>query len=395
MQLSEVRRWRLSLFVFMFSVGFAMASWITRTPAIRDSIHASIAIMGLVLLGLSGGSMLGITSSGRLVRRFGTRPVIGIGAFFMAIGNTITAISTGFGTISGVFLGLFISGASGGLADIALNIDGSDVENRLGKPVMPALHGCFSLGSLVGAIVGIGLTAINFPVAWHLTIGVVLMGLISIWAYLGLPIQNSNNDTSVTEVKEVANDKSVWRDKNLLLLGVVLLALAFTEGAANDWLPLLVVDGLKYSAAQSSAVFAAFTAVMTIGRFTGVLLINRFGKQGVLFGSIITAAIGVLLVSLATQPILIILGVAFWGLGASLGFPVTISIAGDSKDRPEQRVSAVATGGYIAFLVGPPALGFLGQHYGLKTAILLVVAFLVVAAFAVTVRIRATEVKVS
>ncbi|MFT4246274.1 MAG: hypothetical protein QM571_07180 [Micrococcaceae bacterium] len=93
MQLSEVRRWRLSLFIFMFSVGFGMASWITRTPAIRDSIHASTAIMGVVLLGFSGGSMLGITSSGHLVRCFGTRPIIGVGAFFMAIGNAVTGIS--------------------------------------------------------------------------------------------------------------------------------------------------------------------------------------------------------------------------------------------------------------------------------------------------------------
>ncbi|MFT4246273.1 MAG: hypothetical protein QM571_07175 [Micrococcaceae bacterium] len=98
--------------------------------------------------------------------------------------------------------------------------------------MLPVLHGCFSLGSLVGAIVGIGLTAINFPVAWHLTIGAVAMGLISIWAYLGLPIQKSKDTAVETEAIEVTNDKSVWRDKSLLLLGVVLLALAFTEGAA-------------------------------------------------------------------------------------------------------------------------------------------------------------------
>ncbi|WP_250005388.1 hypothetical protein [Actinoplanes sp. M2I2] len=36
----------------------------------------------------------------------------------------------------------------------------------------------------------------------------------------------------------------------------------------------------------------------------------------------------------------------------------------------------------MAFLVGPPALGFLGEHYGLRNAMIAVLALLVLAAAA-------------
>ena len=127
---------------------------------------------------------------------------------------------------------------------------------------------------------------------------------------------------------------------------------------------------------------------MTIGRFAGHSLIVRLGKQGVLLASVVTAALGIALVALVEQPAIVVAGVALWGLGASLGFPVAISIAGDDPDRPAERVGAVATAGYVAFLVGPPGLGFLGEHYGLRAAILVVVALLALAAVAGMARAR-------
>ncbi|MCE1822525.1 MFS transporter, partial [Enterobacter hormaechei] len=36
--------------------------------------------------------------------------------------------------------------------------------------------------------------------------------------------------------------------------------------------------------------------------------------------------------------------------------------------------------GYLAFLVGPPLLGYLGEHYGLRSAMLVVLALVILAA---------------
>ncbi|MGO4425643.1 sugar MFS transporter, partial [Streptomyces sp. MCAF7] len=71
-----------------------------------------------------------------------------------------------------------------------------------------------------------------------------------------------------------------------------------------------------------------------------------------------------------------------WGIGASLGFPVALSAAGDSGDNSAARVSLAATLGYVAFLVGPPSLGQLGEHFGLRNALFLVLILVVAASFA-------------
>ena len=41
-------------------------------------------------------------------------------------------------------------------------------------------------------------------------------------------------------------------------------------------------------------------------------------------------------------------------------------------------MSVVATAGYVAFLVGPPALGFLGEHLGLRLAMMVPAVLLAV-----------------
>jgi MFS family permease len=62
-------------------------------------------------------------------------------------------------------------------------------------------------------------------------------------------------------------------------------------------------------------------------------------------------------------------GAALWGLGTALGFPVGMSVAGDDPGHAAARVSVVATISYVAFLAGPPLIGFLGQQVGTRHAL--------------------------
>ena len=73
------------------------------------------------------------------------------------------------------------------------------------------------------------------------------------------------------------------------------------------------------------------------------------------------------------------IGVVLWGLGSALGFPVGMSAAADDPRNAAARVSAVATIGYLAFLVGPPLVGFVGEQVGLLNALLMVLALVAVA----------------
>jgi len=158
--------------------------------------------------------------------------------------------------------------------------------------------------------------------------------------------------------------------------------MAFAEGSANDWLALSIVDGHGAANSTGALVFGVFVASMTVGRLGGVRLLDRFGRVPVLRVSAALAIVGLLMVIFVPNLAIAIVGVVLWGLGASLGFPVAMSAAADDARTAAARVSAVATIGYFAFLVGPPAIGFLGEHFGLLRGLLLVLVLVAIAAAA-------------
>ncbi|MFE9725137.1 MFS transporter [Streptomyces sp. NPDC005794] len=376
------RRRRTALFLFFLIPGLAVSSWVTRTPDIRDQLGASTAQMGLILFGLSVGSMLGVLGSGALVARFGTRPVMGVGTTLVVVSIVVIGCGTLLTSAPTVTAGLFLFGAGMGGGEVAVNIDGAEVEQLIGRTVLPTLHGFFSLGTVVGAAVGILCTAVEFPVQWHLTAVAAVTAGMFVYAVRAIPAGVGRTKGARSAGGGTAPARAaVWKDRRLLLIGGVILAMALAEGAANDWLPLLMVDGHGVDPALGSAVYAGFAAAMTIGRFGGGFFIDRFGRAPVVRASALSAAAGLALVIFSDSPVVAGAAVLFWGLGASLGFPVALSAAGDSGPDSAARVSLVAMIGYVAFLVGPPGLGFLGDHYGLRSAMILVLGFVAVAVF--------------
>ncbi|KQV98943.1 MFS transporter [Streptomyces sp. Root369] len=380
-----IRRRRQALFLLFFLPGIALSSWVTRTPDVRDRLGLSTGQMGLVLFGLSVGSMIGILCSGRFVSRFGTRPVIALGTLLIIVGTAVIGAGSAVPSASLVAVGLCLFGAGMGGGEVAVNVDGADVERITGTAVLPTLHGCFSLGTVIGGSAGMAATAAEVPVSWHLAVVALVATGILVHAMRAVPVGIGISAAPSTPAPGPGPDPGpdparrpgpqVWKDRKLLLIGAIVLAMALAEGAANDWLPLLMVDGHGLDAAMGSLVYVGFAAAMTLGRFSGTYFLGRFGRAAVVRASAVSGAVGLLLVIFSDNALVAATAVLFWGLGASLGFPVALSAAGDSGPDQTARVSLVAIIGYVAFLVGPPALGFLGDHYGLRSAMVVVLVF--------------------
>jgi len=117
---------------------------------------------------------------------------------------------------------------------------------------------------------------------------------------------------------------------------------------------------------------------MTAGRILGTRWLDRYGRVAVLRALFVVAGIGAALVIFGT-PVLAFVGAALWGVGASLGFPVGMSAAADDQDRAPVRISVVASIGYLAFIAGPPLLGFLGEHVGVLKSLTVVGALALLA----------------
>ncbi|MFF5174620.1 MFS transporter [Micromonospora sp. NPDC000089] len=355
--------------------GLAVASWFARVPAVREALGLSAGRLGLLLLAMSGGAVLALSTAGLVTQRLAPARTVVLATCLVAFGLVGVGLSAGLaGSLPGVAVGLFALGYGSGTCDVAMNVEGAAVERRLGRTVMPRFHAAWSLGSVAGAGLGAGAARFGVPVSAHLAVvaAVVLAGTV-LGARAFLPGPAPAHDSTAGRRGLVA----AWREPRTLLIGLLVLVMAFTEGSANDWLAVAFVDGYGVSEAAGAAVFGVFVAGMTLGRTAGTVAIDRWGRVRVVFGTILLAAAGASLAVLAGSGPVAIAGVVLWGLGASLGFPVGMSAAADEEDRAPARVSVVATIGYTAFLAGPPVLGLLGDRVGILPALLVVPVLLI------------------
>ena len=334
--------------------------------------------------------MVGILLSGPAVARFGAKPVMVVGTLGVILSMPTIGSGAGAGSTALTTAGLFLFGLGMGGGEIAMNVEGADIEKTIHRPVLPALHGFFSLGTVIGASLGILFTAVDIPVVWHLnSIGLIALGILVV-AARAIPGGTGRVDQLAVGRHGSAAGGSLWKDSRLLLIAAIVLAMALAEGTAGDWLPLVMVDGHGFGPATGSAVYAIFAASMTIGRFAGGRFISRFGRAPVLRVSILAGVAGMALVIFIDSQWVAAAAVVLWGLGASLGFPVALSAAGESGEDSARRVSLAATVGYVAFLVGPPVIGFVGEHYGLRAALVLPLILVATSAF-ITPAVRERE----
>ena len=359
-----------------FLNGLVFASWVSRIPEVRSSFELTNGQLGLVLLAIALGSVLALPTTGAAINALGTVRIVRLGAGAATIGMLAAALGLGH-VLPLTVAGLFVYGLGIGVWDVAMNVEGAEVERGLRRTIMPRFHAGFSGGTVVGALAGALLIELGVPAMVHL-VGVVLLAIVLVWRTSPsfLPIVEKHEATTVSAAR-------AWLEPRTLLIGVMVLALAMTEGTANDWLAVALVDGHDVSHAVGVAGFAVFVLAMTAGRFAGTGLIDRFGRVAVLWSTMAVAGAGVLLIVFAEHPALVVTGIVLWGIGASLGFPVGMSAAADDPVRAASRVSVVSTIGYAAFLAGPPFLGFVGDEVGTLKALLVVAVLLMPAALVV------------
>jgi fucose permease len=281
-------------------------------------------------------------------------------------------------------------GFGNGACDVMMNVEGAAAERAIGKTLMPLMHAFFSGGTVLGAGIGAVASALAIPVFAHL-VGIALVIVVTVVvAVRFIPHEldaadraDENAQARRIPLRErLATSLKVWADMRLLLIGVVILGMAFAEGSANDWIAIATVDGHEQSNTTGAIVFGIFVAAMTVGRVAGGPLLDRFGRVPMLRATAVVGVAGLLLFILSNDLWVSIIGAVLWGIGASLGFPVGMSAAADDEKNSAARVSAVAIMGYTAFLAGPPLLGFLGEHFGILNALYVILALLVLSFFA-------------
>jgi len=363
--------------------GFALASWMSRIPDVKQILHLTPGTLSLLLLAVSAGSLIGLPLAGRLAHRYGAESIVRLGLALAMSGELVAAIAVQFGTsLWWVVPGLLFVGLGNGVWDVSQNLEGTRIETGLGRAIMPWFHAAFSGGTVLAALIGAGMTALKVPILVHIGIVVVLAVVTVLWGTAKFLPTQAEEPLAEGETKPVV--KSAWLEPRTLLIGLIVLSAAFAEGTANDWMAVAFVDGHQLSNALGVVAFAVFLVFMTAGRILGTGLLDKYGRVTVLRILFGMAIVGCLLVVFGPTWLAFI-GAAIWGVGASLGFPVGMSAAADDPARAPMRLSVVATIGYTAFLAGPPFLGLLGDHFGVLRALIVVGAISLIAILIVPV----------
>ncbi|RZS77521.1 fucose permease [Motilibacter rhizosphaerae] len=373
----EVRGGVRGTYVTFTLCGFAFASWASRIPQVRDHLGLSPAQLGLVLLAIATGSLVALPLAGPVVHRLGSQRTVQAMSLLLALALAVIALGYLAGLVP-VVVGLFLFGFGTGAWDVGMNVQGALVERHLGRSIMSRFHAGYSFGTVAGALLGAAMVALHVPVTVHLLLVAAVIAAVVPWG-----AREFVHDAAGVEEHEDHGGRSAmaaWREPRTLLVGLFVLAFAFTEGTGNDWVSVAMIDGYGVPAAIGTLCFALFLAAMTVGRWFGPGLLDRHGRVAVLRVLCALGIAGSLLFVFAPVTPLAFVGAVVWGLGASLGFPVGMSAGADEPRYAAGRVSVIASIGYCAFLAGPPAVGFLGDEYTVLRALMSVSVLLVLAA---------------
>lgn len=362
----------IAVFATFALSGLNFASWAARFPAVRDALDVTPGQFGLLLLIGAAGSILSLPLSGMIVERFGGRRTIAAFAIVHVSGLLMAGAGVALGQIAIVLPAVVLVGIGAGVWDAAMNFEGAAVERVVARSLMPRFHAGFSVGTMVGAGLGALAARLDLSVLTHLAIVLpvsLAMTLVAVSRLLPDSETVGGEAAGEREGSSKGRAWAAWRERRTVLVGVIVLGAALTEGAANDWISLAVVDDFGARDEIGALAFGVFVTAMTGMRWFGVGLLDRLGRVRSLVLVSGCALVGLAIFVLSPWLPLALVGAVLWGMGAALGFPVGMSAASDDPVHAPARLAVVSTIGYSAFLAGPTLLGFLADHVGYRWAL--------------------------
>ncbi len=368
-----MKKARFSIGILFFICGLNFATWATRIPDFKATLHLSDAELGTVLMGLPIGSLVSLPIAGWLLTKYASRWI----TLIAVVMYVVVLPSLGFlSSAVTLFTGLFFFGMAGDIMNIAMNTQVVSLEAKINKIIMSSFHAIFSIGLMAGAFLGGILEKESFTTQEHFSLVALLNIIIIPLSFPNLLIDKPVQDESKPK-------------SSILNLGPYLITLSFIafcgmlcEGAMADWISLYFKEYSPNSPFPITIGFSFFAAAMVVGRFIGDSISLKYGVSNILVLNGILLGLGMLLTLLFPSIFLKIAGCFITGIGISTIVPLIYSQAGNQKEiMPSIAIAGVSTIAYIGFLLGPVLIGYLSDFIGLDKALYLIVILGFVAAF--------------
>jgi len=351
-------------FVFMVEA-IIIGAWLVRIPDMKIALDLSDGVLGLCLVGLPVGTLIGFSIAAPIVGGLGLRRACMIAGPAFAFSFMLP----GFSTSAVMFFALLVvCGLTVAQIEVGMNTKAGQMEAAFRRRIMAQCHGFWSIGTVVGALIGGGFAELGVSMAAQFLIAGPFFALVAWYAGKRLPGEAPNDRPASS------GGFFVLPDSALILLCLMPVGIMLLEGAMMDWSAVFVRELILDDPFAAAATFSVFSAMMAITRLLGDALATRFGPVPVVLVSCLTAGLGIGIFAFAPVFELVLLGAALTGAGVATVYPLAVSAAAAAPGKSrEANVAAVSFIAFSAFLVGPPVIGGLAELFDLRIALGLMV----------------------
>lgn len=213
-------------------------------------------------------------------------------------------------------------GAAFSIADVAGTVAAAAIERASGSSRMALFYAAFSIGALTALVIGAMAETVDVPPPLHLgftagallVVGTVALRPLSRFAAASsMPAPQTfptAEQTAPGAVARTAGPKARTITLRVIALGAIGACVAVAESAANNWLPLALIDAHGVPSGIGVLALALVVCGNIVIRLTGDRLVGRLGRVTALRVTLLLGVMGVLLVILSPLPWLTFIGVA-------------------------------------------------------------------------------------
>jgi hypothetical protein len=310
--------------------------------------------------------------AGVMAGRVGSRPVTVAMLLGYAAIVPFLALANSFVTLTATLL---VLGAFQGSMDVTMNANALAVEQAGTRPIMSRLHGTWSLGSFVGAFVTIVSVSAGLSLFAQFCLLAVWMAASAVILWRAMIPHRTPNEGSAFRLPP----------PRLLALGFLIYCGMLAEGSAGDWSGVYMRTSVLASQQEAALTLGAFSAAMAASRLVGDRMTELLGGGRLVALGATLGAAGLGMALTVHQAVPSIIGFTMLGLGIGAIVPNALRAGGSQPGIPSGfGIAAVSTMGYAGMLSGPPIIGTAGGLVGIRAALGLVVALLVVLALTAT-----------
>ncbi|MBW0106653.1 MFS transporter [Pseudonocardia sp. KRD-291] len=350
--------------------GLVFANLIPRYPQIKESLGLSNTAMGVAVAAFPLGALLAGLAAGVLVARFRSARVATFGMAGIGIGVVLVAVSPTWALLAAA---MFLAGAADAIVDVAQNAHGLRVQRRYGRSILNSFHALWSVGAVLGGLMGSAAAGLAVPLPLHLGVSSVISVVVAAAVY-PLLLPGPEDDERTDPVPAGRRPWSGLSPRVLVLIGafgLVAICGTLVEDSGQTWAAIYLQGSLGAAAAVAGLGFVALQGAQFVGRLLGDRMVDRFGQRAMARtgGLLVAAGMGLALAFPSVPGTIAGFGVA--GFGVATLVPGAMTAADELPGLlPGTGLTLVTWLMRVGFLASPPVVGLVADAVGLRVGLL-------------------------